>query len=218
LDGTMMGRRPAAASRRQRTAGAALAVVLGLALAGPAQAQFSAGYRFLEAVRKRDGDAVTKALSEPGTQLANTRDATSGDSALHIVTQRRDAVWVRFLKDQGANVNARNDKGETPLVVASNLGWGEGVELLVSLGARVDEPNRTGETPLIAATHRRDAAIARALLKAGADPRRNDNSGRSALDYAELDGRANPVLAEIEAAQKNRATAKVARPTYGPGF
>lgn len=198
-------------------AAAVLAIAGGLALTLPAAAQFSPGYRFLEAVRKKDGQAVTDALDGPGSTVVNTRDFTTGDSALHIVTQRRDPVWIRFLHERGANVNARNNKGETPLVVASNLGWVEGVELLVSLGARVDEANGTGETPLIAATHRRDAAMARILLKAGADPRRNDNSGRSALDYAQLDGRSNPVLAEIEAEAKARSVAGK-RPTYGPGY
>ena len=104
---------------------------------------------------------------------------------------------------------------ETPLQLASNLGFVEGGEALLKLGAKVDEPNSTGETPLIAATHRKDAAMARVLLRAGANPRRNDNSGRSAIDYAELDGRSNPVLAEIENAAK--VAAGRAKPqTYGP--
>lgn len=188
-----------------------------LALAAPATAQFSSGYRFLEAVRKADGTAVTDALSEPGSTIVNTRDYTTGNTALHIVVQRRDLTWVRFLHERGANVNARNSKGESPLVLATNLGWSEGVEQLVRLGASVNEANSTGETPLIMATHRRDAEMAKVLLKAGADPRRSDNSGRSALDYAQLDGRSNPVLAAIEAAGKEKA-GKATSPTYGPSF
>jgi uncharacterized protein len=130
---------------------------------------------------------------------------------------RRDLTWIQFLAAKGANVNARNNKGETPLQIASSLGFTDGVEVLLKLGAKVDEPNSTGETPLIAATHRKDAALARVLLKAGASPARNDNSGRSALDYASLDGRSNPVLAEIENAAK-AAAAKPKAATYGPKF
>jgi ankyrin repeat protein len=154
-------------------------------------------------------------LALPGSTVVNTRDVSSGDSALHIVVARRDLTWIRFLAAKGANVNARNAKGETPLQIASNLGFAEGVEALLQLGAKVDEPNSTGETPLIAATHRRDAGMARALLKAGANPKRNDNSGRSALDYAQLDGRGNPVLTEIETAARE-AAAKPKAATYGP--
>lgn len=200
-----------------RWRGAALIIAMagGLALVAPAQAQFSAGYKFLEAVKKKNGQEVTDMLALPGSTVVNARDVSSGDSALHIVVARRDLTWIRFLAAKGANVNVRNAKGQTPLQLASNLGFVEGVEALLQLGAKVDEPNSTGETPLIAATHRRDAAMARALLKAGANPRRNDNSGRSALDYAELDGRGNPVLTEIETAVRE-AAAKPKAPTYGP--
>ena len=191
------------------------ASALALSVSGPAAAQFPTGYKFLEAVKKKDGQAVTDALNQPGSTVVNTKDVSSGDTALHLVVARRDVTWIRFLASRGANVNARNVKGETPLQLASNIGFVEGIEALVALGARIDEPNQTGETPLIAAVHRRDATMARLLLKAGADYKRSDNSGRSAFDYATLDGRSNPVLAEIETAMKKPA-AKTA--TYGPKF
>ena len=187
----------------------------GLSLALPAQAQFSSSYKFLEAVRKKEGKEVTDMLDKPGSTLVNTKDSSTGDTPLHIVVARRDLTWVQFLAAKGANVNARNNKGETPLQLASNVGFSEGVEILLKLGAKVDEPNSTGETPLIAATHRRDAALARVLLKAGASASRNDNSGRSALDYATLDGRSNPVLGEIENAAK-AGLGKAKASAYGP--
>ena len=197
---------------------AALALTVGgLSLALPAQAQFSSSFKFLEAVRKKEGKEVTDMLAVPGTTLVNTKDVSTGDTPMHIVVARRDLTWVQFLASKGANVNARNNKGETPLQLASNLGFSEGVEILLKLGAKVDEPDATGETALIAATHRRDSALARVLLKAGASASRNDNSGRSALDYATLDGRSNPVLGEIESAAKAGA-GKPKVSAYGPKF
>lgn len=189
-----------------------------VALSSPVQAQFSDGYKFLEAIRKKDGTTVNKYLAEPGSQLINTKDVTSGDTALHIVTARRDLTWMGFLIGKGANVNARNGRGVSPLMVASAMGFLEGVDLLIAYKARVDEPDQTGETPLISAVHRKDIAMMRILLKAGADPDRADNSGRSARDYATLDGRGSNLLQEIETNAKPKTNAGQPRKIYGPSF
>ncbi len=197
--------------------GALALAALGMGFAAPASAQFSDSYKFLESVKKKEADKVTDQLNEPGTQIVNTRDITTGESALHIVTARRDLVWMQFLVGKGANVNIRDNKGTTPLVLACNLGFIEGVDFLLGQGARVDEPNNTGETPLISAVHRRDVALVRVLLKAGANPDRPDNSGRSARDYATLDGKGSAMLNELENAARTKA-AQPAKKSYGPSF
>lgn len=193
--------------------------LLGLALAAPtpAVAQFSDSYKFLEAVKKKEGQEVTDMLDEGSPSLINTRDLTSGETALHLVTKRRDLTWMQFLVAKGANVNSRDVKGTTPLVVASNLGFIEGAEYLVEHGARVDESNSAGETPLITAVHNRNLTLMRILLKAGANPDRADNSGRSARDYARLANNAAVLLGEIEASAKPKDKPGQAQ-SYGPTF
>lgn len=191
-------------------------VAMGLALAAPAAAQqFSEGFEFLKAVKERDGNKVTNALDKPGSIVVNARDVSSGEGALHIVTARRDAVWLRFLLAKGANPNVADKNGVSPLQLASNLGWSEGVEILIGKGASVDQTNSAGETPLIAAVHRRDVALVRALLQAGANPDRSDNSGRSARDYAKLLGSQSAIVAELDEAQAKRK--ERAAKSYGPG-
>jgi ankyrin repeat protein len=196
----------------------ALAAVLLCAAPTPASAQFSESYKFLDAIRKKDGDVVNDMLNKPSTQIVNTRDITTGDTALHIVTARRDLVWMQYLISKGANVNARNSKGETPLELAAELGFVEGVDFLISTGARVDETNNTGSTPLIDAVSRRDLEVVRSLLKAGANPDRPDNSGRSARDYAKLDGKESPVLSAIDSSSREHGGASTAHKAYGPTF
>jgi len=207
-------------ARKSSFGGALAAAVLiaGLAAPMPAAAQFSESYKFLDAVRKKDGDVINDMLSKPSTQIVNTVDITTGDSALHIVTARRDMVWMQFLVAKGGNVNARNAKGETPLEIAAELGFVEGVDFLISTGARVDETNNTGSTPLIDAVSRRDLEVVRSLLKAGANPDRPDNSGRSARDYATLDGKESPVLSAITDSTRAHSGAGGEHKTYGPTF
>ena len=115
-----------AAQRGLRSVLAAMALIGGVAIALPAHAQFSESYKFLEAVRKKDGAKVTEALNDPATQIVNTRDTVTGESGMHIVTARRDLTWMQFLAGHGANVNVRDAKGTTPLVLAANLGFLEG--------------------------------------------------------------------------------------------
>lgn len=190
----------------------------GIVSASPVAAQIGGpGYKFLEAVRKREGAEVDKALGPTGsTTVINTQDVTSGDTALHIVTQRRDMDWLRFLLARGADANKANVKGVRPLGLAVSLGWTDGAEQLLAKGARVDDPGAAGETPLIAAVHQRNIEMVRILVKAGASATRADNSGRSAKDYADLIGAESPIAQELAAAAKAAAARKAK--TYGPSF
>ncbi|WP_291133057.1 ankyrin repeat domain-containing protein [Erythrobacter sp.] len=190
----------------------------GAAFAPPVQAQFySEGYKFLKAVRDRDGDVVTEMLNEPGTTVINARDITTGETGLHIAAARRDVLWVRFLLQRGADPNIRDNKGLTPLQIATTLGEVEAVEELISKGAQVDVADSQGETPLIAAVHQRNVPLVRRLLAQGADPDRNDNSGRSARDYMELQRGNSLMRAEFEAADKARE-GEGTKQQYGPSF
>ncbi|MBV1916851.1 MAG: ankyrin repeat domain-containing protein [Sphingomonadaceae bacterium] len=189
-----------------------------LCLSSPAQAQFSDGYKFLEAVKKKDVVKVEERLSEPGSTVIHSRDVSDGRGALHIVIEMRDAAWLRYLVGKGANVNMRDNEGVAPLQLATSLGWIEGVELLVSRKADLDESNDTGETPLISAVHRRDTNLMRILLKGGADPDRADNSGRSARDYARLSSKDAQLLATIKTHAKKKTDKKASNAVYGPTF
>ena len=166
-----------------------------IALAAPAQAQFSDSYNFLKAVKDRDGGKAQELLSNNASTLIDTRDVTTGERALHIVTRERDRNWVAFLLQKGANANAKDGRGATPLQIAASIGFIEGAQLLLLRGAQVDLANSQGETPLILAVQRRDMPMVRLLLTEGADPSRKDTvTGMSARDYAVRDGRSQAIL------------------------
>lgn len=181
----------------------ALALV---ALVAPvaAPAQFSDSYNFLKAVRERDGQKVTDFINKPGSGavIINTRDSATGEGALHIVTKRRDVAWLSFLLAKGANPNQRDGGGNTALMLAAQLGFAEGLALLIDRRAQVDLPNSSGETPLIRAVQNRDIATVRTLLAAGANPNKADTaSGLTARQYAERDMRSGAIVKAIDEAK-----------------
>lgn len=171
-----------------------------IALLAPvaAPAQFSDSFNFLKAVRDRDGAKVTEVLAKPGTVIVDTRAPGSGEAAIHIVTRGRDAQWLTFMLAKGARPDLRDTSGTTALMIASQLGWGEGAEILLRRGANVNLAGPSGETPLIRAVQNRDIAMVRILLAGGADANRPDNAaGLSARDYAARDPRAASILRAI---------------------
>lgn len=183
------------------------------ALSVPAAAQQqSQSYKFLDAVKKADGNTVTTMLDQPGQQIVNSRDATTGEGALHIVVKRGDATYARFLLARGADANMRDSKGETPMLIAIQFGQPGLVDILIGAKANVNLGGSGGETPLIRAVQRRDLELTRTLIAAGADPDQTDNvAGMSARDYAKADPRAVPIAKLL-----NETPKKVRRAVAGP--
>lgn len=190
---------------------AAATLAMAAAPAG-AQLNFSNSYTFLKAVKERDGQKVTDLLASPSSTVINTKESGTGNGALHTVARERDGTWLNFLLTKGAKADLQNASGDTPLMVATQIGWAEGADLLLRRGASVDLANGRGETPLIRAVQNRDMALVRMLLAKGANPQRSDSvAGYSALDYAKRDARAASILKLLEA-----PTAKPGREVAGP--
>lgn len=170
-----------------------------LIVAAPVGAQGqSEGYKFLQAVRDAKANDVLAALNRPGTTVIDTRDITSGDAALHITVRRGDMLYTNTLLQKGADVNIRDAKGNTPMMIAVEVGRDDLVQLLVARKGNPNLGNNAGETPLIRAVQRRDQALVRTLLNAKADPDQRDNlAGLSARDYATRDTRLPAPIAKL---------------------
>jgi len=198
----------------RRPIGAAFAIIAATLLAVPATAQFSDSYKFLKAVRDRDGPKAAESLDKAGASVVNTRDYNNGETGLHVVVKRRDISWLAFLLSKGAKPDSRDNDGNTPLTLAAQIGFAEGVQMLLGQRASVDLANDNGETPLILAVHSRDIASVRLLLTAGASPTRQDRiAGKSAHDYAAEDPRSRAILKVIDEAKPAKPKA-----TMGPSL
>lgn len=174
-----------------------IAAALALAaVTAPAGAQsYSEGYQFIKAVREKEADKVNSLVASSPTVVLNVREQATGEGALHIVTRDRELVWLTFLLGKGARPDLQNNKGETALSLAAQIGWLEGAQALLGHGAAVDLGNGRGETPLMIAVQHRDLPMVQLLLSKGANPNKTDRvSGYSALDHAKRDSRSAAIL------------------------
>ena len=118
-------------------------------------------------------------LADPSA--VNARDEF-GFTALHGVAGEEQLDMARYLVERGADVNARNDKGATPLHCAANPKM---AKLLASLGADLNAATNEGDTPLIAlAAEPESGDVMAILVKLGADVHARNARGQSALDIA----------------------------------
>lgn len=133
---------------------------------------------------------IFEALSEPrflALLLEGKADPNQVATGKDLSTPLLDACKnnlqesAELLLRAGADVNATNGIGTTPLHLASQP---EIVRLLVSHGAQVNARDRELRTPLhyAVAYERRDAV--ELLLSSGADPNVVDRDGKTALDFA----------------------------------
>lgn len=181
---------------------------------GPAQAQFRGGYAFLQAVENRDGTKATSALQDDPT-IVNTRNVDTGETALMIVTKRRDITWLRFLLSKDANPAIADRNGTTPLMHAALLNFTDAADELLKQKAPVDQTNRRGETALILAVQAKNSAMVSLLMRRGANPDKADHiAGMSARDYAKRDDRTGQLLALLD----TKADADAPKRDYGPTF
>jgi ankyrin repeat protein len=147
---------------------------------------------FFEAVVLGDYAAVRAMLdADPG--LARASDAL-GFTALHVLGTEDDPAMAELLLAAGADVNARNDMGMTPLHIAQHASL---VEVLVAHGADANARAQHGWTPLhVQAGESEDSGASEAiaaLLDAGADPNARDAAGETPLAIALARGEAEKI-------------------------
>ena len=88
---------------------------------------------------------MNKYLENKSLRIVNAKDRSTGEGALHIVTRRSDSTYLRVLLQQDdINPNLQDNRGNTPLIIAAERGWGDGVQILLKYGANVNTANTSG--------------------------------------------------------------------------
>ncbi len=106
----------------------------------------------------------------------SARDADE-NSCMHLGTKARNsAAIVNAVAEKGADKNAVNAKGQTPLMFAAVLGKKAAVDSLIKLGADLNRADSEGFAPLSRTIKLRRADLALALIAAGANVNSAPNS------------------------------------------
>ena len=142
----------------------------------------SSAETFFQAIRSGDLDALRRLSANP----VNVRDRLD-TTPLHYAALYGNAESVRILLDHGADVNARNKSGATPLVYgAYNF---DKARLLVEKGADVNAQSTADMTPLLVAVSvHGNSATVRYLIEKGADVKAIGPLGSDALQTAAFKG------------------------------
>ena len=133
-----------------------------------------------------DVNAQTVARSPASSSCAHW-----GATPLHVAASQgskgaREAAAV--LIGAGADMEATDGDGRTPLQIAAAYGHLDYVELLVDRGASVHSPGADGVEPLLVALGGGWEDVAVALVEHGADANARDEHGDSAVAMAERKG------------------------------
>ncbi|XP_009561978.2 ankyrin repeat and SOCS box protein 10 isoform X1 [Cuculus canorus] len=149
------------------------------------------GYRPLHLCKSPDSIRCVQQLLQHGASV-NSRTDMEDDTALHVAARHGLVDHVQLLLRHGAELEAKNNEGQTPLNAAcAQPHQPQDMDrfylvcrLLVESGASVNAADRDRQHPLHLASKNANAQIAELLLARGANVNVMNYSGNTALHNA----------------------------------
>ncbi|XP_014234507.1 uncharacterized protein LOC106657483 [Trichogramma pretiosum] len=132
---------------------------------------------------------IAKLLLKHEATIVNSK-TNHGITPLHEAITQRAEKNVQLLLDYGADVNAKDIYGNTPLHIAARLNYLDErtmdriVKLLVDKGADVNDDTMAGETAFHFAIINGNEKLVRLFLKYGANVNKKNHDGKSSLHFA----------------------------------
>lgn len=135
----------------------------------------------------RSGDSRLLAAMIDAGMPVNLSDA-KGNSLLMLAAYHGHEETVRMLISHSAELDRRNDHGQTPLGGVAFKGNQKLTKLLVESGADMNGDNGGGRTPLMFSAMFGHKEIVAYLIEAGADTKSQTVFGVSAQQIARITG------------------------------
>ena len=156
------------------------------------------GTALAEAAFYGAGDVIELLLANGAdASIADTMSTANGEIALHYAIRGTDSSSFPLLLRATKNLNARDNDGATPLLVAILHEKPRLVGPLLDRGADPKIPRKDGMTPLMVAALYGVPGVIGPLVSHGADVNARDDNGQTALMYAVAAPGTAPRSAEI---------------------
>lgn len=144
-------------------------------------------------------DEIIKVIVAKAPNSIFTTSSAVYMTPLHFATLAGNLRTVALLTSLGADINAREVRGATPLHIAARRGHYKIAKHLIDNNADTDvEETDTGDTPLHGATATPSEEIVQLLLCSGASPTRRNLVGETPLHRALYNGYENLVRVFLE--------------------
>lgn len=159
-------------------------------------------------VRAAQEDALETLTSLMAGMDVNLRDRRSGTTALEHAVKNANREMVQLLLFAGAAVNAKNEAGQTVLMMLDEDATSDLLGDLLSAGAHLHLKDRSGNTALMQVAGSNNLEVLKTLLDAGAEVNAKNEQGQTALMLAAAEGLVNNVRALVLAGADISATDK----------
>lgn len=153
------------------------------------------------AAKANDVGKVRQLLSDGASP--NQTDEDNATTGMHVAASTGNLQIMAILYKAGADINARNGVGDSPLDLAAQHDQLDAAKLLLEMKARINDQDKNGMTALMFAAKAGDVEMVHYMLEAGANPNTSDYTGRDAVGWAQESHRPMVIQALKNAQQKH---------------